>query len=80
VLQNEIPFGEKLINDLVIEKYGNHNLFTAAGNSVKIWDLKQLVFGANVNFLSAHEPFQDPSSPSLSFLSDNQIFFKKEIY
>lgn len=39
VLQNEIPFGEKLINDLVVDKSGNY-LLSASGSSVKIWDLR----------------------------------------
>lgn len=40
VLQNEMPIGEKIINDLTIDKYGR-NLFTASGSSVKIWDMRQ---------------------------------------
>lgn len=40
VLNNEIPFGEKLINDIVAASNG-HDLYVAAGDSVKIWDLKQ---------------------------------------
>ena len=42
-LQNEIPSGEQLINDIIVNKNGSR-LYTAAGNSVKIWDLKQYVF------------------------------------
>lgn len=40
LLQNEIPFGEKLINDLVVDSTGL-TLYTASGSSVKIWDLRQ---------------------------------------
>jgi len=40
VLQNEIPFGEKIINDFAIDK-SEQNFFTASGSSVKIWDLRK---------------------------------------
>jgi kinesin family protein 4/21/27 len=42
LLQNEIPFGEKLINDLVVAVDGT-GLYTASGSSVKVWDLRQFV-------------------------------------
>jgi WD40 repeat protein len=40
ISQNEIPFGEKIINDLVVNEYGTC-LYTASGSSVKLWDLRQ---------------------------------------
>lgn len=40
ILQNEIPFGEKIINDIALDK-ANNNLLTASSNSIKIWDLRQ---------------------------------------
>jgi hypothetical protein len=40
ILQNEIPLGEKIINDIALDKTYN-NLFTASSNSIKIWDLRQ---------------------------------------
>jgi WD40 repeat protein len=39
-LQNEIPIGEHQINDIGLDRYGLR-LYTAAGSTVKIWDLKQ---------------------------------------
>jgi WD40 repeat protein len=42
ILQNEIPFGEKIINDLVVDSTGS-GLYTASGSSVKVWDLRQFV-------------------------------------
>ena len=41
-LQNELPTGEHPINDIVSERYGN-KIYTAAGNSVRIWDLRQFL-------------------------------------
>lgn len=40
VLQNEIPFGEKIINDFAVDK-SEQNFFTASGSTVKIWDLRK---------------------------------------
>jgi hypothetical protein len=40
ILQNEIPLGEKIINDIALDKAYN-NLLTASSNSIKIWDLRQ---------------------------------------
>ena len=40
VLQNEIPFGEKIINDFAVDK-SEQSFFTASGSSVKIWDLRK---------------------------------------
>jgi kinesin family member 21 len=41
-LQNEMPSGEQLINDIHVNKSGTR-LYTAAGNSVKIWDMSQFM-------------------------------------
>lgn len=41
-LQNEIPTGEQVINDIYVNKSGTR-LYTAAGNSVKIWDMSQFM-------------------------------------
>ena len=38
-LQNEMPFGEKLINDLAVAQDAC-TLYTASGSSVKFWDLR----------------------------------------
>ena len=43
IAQNENSASENLINDLAIDEYGKY-LYIAAGNSVKIWDIKQLEF------------------------------------
>ena len=43
IIPNETNINEQTINDLSIDETGNL-LYLAAGNSIKIWDLKQLKF------------------------------------
>ena len=50
IIPNETNINEQTINDLSIDETGNL-LYLAAGNSIKIWDLKQLKFIMKLFFL-----------------------------